>query len=114
MILTAINDRAYFESYNSRLEELKAFQQKCEVWENTARRIVDSNDPGASAAFKRTDRSMTVKIVGGSDGSVYTESTIVVTMVDDAGLVGSEWLWTDKIIQNSQGGTTHLIGWNLS
>lgn len=113
MILVSINDTAFSESYNSRLEELEVFREKCDVWEIVAREAINNGDANTSAVFKKTDRSMIVKIIEGVSGGFRTENTIVVTMVDDAGLIDKEWLWTDKIVQNSQGGTTHLIGWNL-
>ena len=91
MILTVINGKTFFDSYDTRLEELEAFQQKCEVWGIIASEAINNPDPGISAVFKKTGRSIMMRIIEGSGGYVRTETVVMVTVVDDGGFFDKEW-----------------------
>lgn len=113
MLLTNINNSVSFESFGNRLEELKAFRRKCEIWQLTMEATNADDDPGISAFYKRTDNAMFFRLIGGTDGKPYNDTSVIVTMIDDGGIMDKQWIWTDKTIDNSQGGTTHLKGWHL-
>lgn len=108
MIVTTINDNAYVEHFDTYLAEQEEFQKACALWRNYADKIVNEKNSEKSAVFFRTTDTMVYRSV---DNGI--EEVVTVAFVPDNGIMKKQWKREDRIIENSQGGTTHLKGWYL-
>ena len=108
MVITIINDRTHIASGSSYAEEIEEFHTQCRRWRNFSDKIVSEKNPEKMSYMQYTTDTMTMRYMDHGE-----ETTVVVAFVPSTSSFSKEWKYEDRVIQNSQGGETHLKGWYL-
>lgn len=105
MILLTVNSKVETIIGQSYVEELNIFNEK---WEWLKGKF--GQTPRSNIQYKKLDTSFFVRTID-SEG---VEGLISGHIVDHPALMNKKWQFEDRVVENSQGGTTHLNGWYLS
>lgn len=104
MVLLTIDSMVERVVKDSRLEELEFFNEKW-LW---LKGELDQL-PGSDIYYQKLDTSFFVRLVTKKG----IERVMTGHVVDHPPMMSKEWRFSDRIVNNSQGGTTHLKGWYL-
>lgn len=106
-------EQTSIETYSTYAQEREVFAHKCEAL-RAAKEIINGNGDEQSIAYlhRNPDYAIFRSCIGHPDADVVQTDTIV-SHVSNSSLVRQNWVWEDREIQNSQGGTTNLKGWHL-
>lgn len=108
MVITIINGKSEIFQHENRLEEIRNFIDQTSQWQKLYNEAIAEKNPEISAAMHKTSETMVLRMM-----RYNTEFTVVVTIAPSADINQKQWHWEDKMIDNSQGGQTHIKGWFL-
>ena len=105
MLLLTMNEQVETILGLTRLQELELFNEK---WKWLKSGLdAKNNHP---IVYKKYETSFFVRLINQDQ---ITESVITGHIIDHPPMMDMQWRYEDRIVENSQGGTTHLKGWHL-
>lgn len=108
MVITVINGTANVFNAKTYLEEQQEFQSMCDNYKQHADEVNAEKSPDKKAYYHRSQDTMILRMM-----KCGAETNVVVTIRNGSPFLDLEWQYEDRVIENSQGGTTHLQGWYL-
>ena len=108
MVITVINGTANVFNAKTYLEEQQEFQSMCDNYKQHADEVNAEKNSDKKAYYHRSQDTMILRMMKHD-----REANVVVTITNGSPLLNLEWKHEDRVIENSQGGTTHLKGWYL-
>lgn len=111
MVIVTTNDVADFVYNESFLDDIGHFNSLVERFRVIADLYNSRN--GFAALLNVSRNNATLRTIEEKDSGETTENTIFVSIVHDSPITQKKWVKIDRMVQNSQGGTTHFTGWGL-
>lgn len=105
MILLTIDSEVEMIIGSDRLDELRIFNEKWEWLKEGLKKI-----EGRDFVTNKSETSFFVRIM---QEEQLRERVIMGHIIDHPPMMNMEWQYEDKVVENSQGGTTHIKGWHL-
>lgn len=111
MVIVTTNDVADFVYNESYLDDIGHFNSLVKRFRAIADRYNSRN--GSAALLNVSGNNVTLRTIEEKDSGETTENTIFALIVHDSPITQKKWVKIDRMVQNSQGGTTHFKAWGL-
>lgn len=106
------NVSANIAHYDSNQDEREAYNESCDLLKVLHDAILKQKNPNQKSYYHKTSKYAIHRTIHSDDWGT-AERDLIITITPDNGLLSKEWYWEDRMIDNSQGGQTHLKGWHL-
>ena len=108
MVITVINGMANVFNAKTYIEEQQEFQRMCDNYKQHADEVNAEKSPDKKAYYHRSQNTMILRMMKCGE-----ETNVIVTIRNGIPFLDLEWKYESRVIENGQGGTTHLKGWYL-
>lgn len=68
---------------------------------------------GCAAMLNRTPDNMVFRSIAEDDRGNTAEHMVIASIIHDSPIAHKKWVKDDRMVENSQGGTTHFKAWSL-